>query len=185
MKIKTILSVLAIITIANCFSQVSENNSIFNFGIGLGSYYTSGTGFKTVVPPIEGSYEYMITEEISIGGFLGLYKSRFKFESPIFEEDEDEIDFNYFHAGALGNYHFVNNETFNVYAGARLGYLNATTKAEDDPDDLFSTTPDFKSSGVLFGVQIGARYFVSQTFAINAELGYGISIFKVGASLLF
>ena len=47
-----------------------------DFGIGFSSYYTSESGFQQSVPPLEASYEGMLSEKVSIGGFAGYYGAK-------------------------------------------------------------------------------------------------------------
>ncbi len=53
--------------------------------------------------------------------------------------------------GGQGNYHFVNNDQFDVYAGLRLGYVNIS--ADQVGGSEFQTRAE--ASGVLLGAQIG------------------------------
>ena len=169
------------ITISNA-QQLSEGNSMINLGVGLSSYFTSGTGYSVTLPPVEGSYEYMITENISIGGFVGAYGS--KYETNFDLATNFSSKFSYIHGGALGNYHFVNDDKFNAYVGARLGYVNVSTSSgsSDNEIDNILNDLDFTASGLLYGIQLGGRYFISDKIAINAELGYGISVLKIGVT---
>lgn len=162
--------------------QLSEGNSMINLGIGLGSYFTSGTGYNTTIPPVEGAYEYMITENISVGGFAGAYGAKYETNYDIAYNFSSK--FSYFYGGAIGNFHFVNTDKFNAYGGVKLGYVNASTSTDSNDDylDELLETLDYTDSGVIYGVQLGGRYFVSEKLAINAELGYGISTVKIGVT---
>lgn len=160
-----------------------KGNSMINLSLGLGSYFTSGSGYNTTIPPIEGSYEYMVSENISGGAFVGVYGS--KYETNFDLAFNFSSKFSYIYGGVLGNYHFVNDDKFNAYAGIKLGYTSASTSTGSNNDDYLDElleTIDFTSSGLLYGVQIGGRYFISEKFAINAELGYGISVLKIGVT---
>jgi len=189
---KITLLFFAMITIATVKSQqLSQGDGMINLGLGLSSYYTSGNGYKTKLPPIEGSYESMVSENISVGGFIGMYKSEYfyNYDGGGYDSGFDfTTKFNYFDLGAIGNYHFVNTDKFNAYAGARLGYVSSKVSyegldLEDDYFNEFLKNRDYKSSGAFFALQIGARYFLSDSFALNAELGYGVSLLKVGATI--
>lgn len=170
-----LIFLLCVINYNQASAQLNESDSFINLSIGLGTYY--GSGLKTTLPALEGSYEYMVSEVISVGGFLGAYGAKYEYSN------NAEIKYNYLHFGGLANYHFVNDETFNVYAGLRLGYVNSNTKSEFDFGNG-SSISDFRSSGFLFAAQIGGRYYLSENLALNAELGYGISVFKVGVTFI-
>jgi len=174
MKKQLLLVMLAMLFVgtSNLFAQIEKNQSILNLGLGVNSFYVSSSGFNTTLPPIEGSFEYMTSDVISVGGFIGAYQSEFDYGFG------STTKFNYLSIGGLSNYHFVNDEKFNAYAGIRLGYLGFNANYEDD----FFSSLDFKASGVLFGIQLGARYFFSQTIAANAEIGYGIALLNIGVS---
>ena len=162
--------------------QLSEGNSMINLGTGLSSYFTSGTGYSTTLPPLEGSFEYMITENISVGAFVGAYGA--KYETNYELAYNTKTDFSYIHGGGLGNYHFVNDDKFNAYVGARLGYLSANTSSDSSDNELNDILDglDYTASGFLYGIQLGGRYFISNKIAVNAELGYGISVLKIGVT---
>lgn len=162
--------------------QLSEGNSMINLGIGLGSNFASGTGYNTTIPPIEGTYEYMITENISVGVFAGAYGSEYETNFDLAYNFSSK--FSYVHGGALGNYHFVNDDKFNAYAGIKLGYVSVSTSTDSNDDYLneLLKTLDYTDSGIIYGVQLGGRYFISEKFAINAELGYGVSTLKIGVT---
>lgn len=202
MKTKNYFS-WAVALVALCVSftanaQLQENQKLINFSLGLGSYYTSGSGFKTTLPPIQASYEVMIKEKLSVGGFIGVSGS--KFEQSITDSGitlTSTTKYKFFNLGGMVNYHFVNDEVWNVYVGGRLGYVSNSFKSEytsnltnsseydDEIKEYFNQNgrkADIKSSGVLFGVNLGARYHVSEKLAIHSELGYGISVFEIGVT---
>ncbi len=83
--------------------------------------------------------------------------------------------------GALGNYHFYDNDKFDAYGGLRLGYDHGSVKSVGVSDDYISVI-EGSGSSVLFGAQIGGRYFFTETIAGHLELGYGISAVKVGVT---
>ncbi len=51
---------------------------MINLGLGLNFYYISASGFSTTLPPLEGSYEVMISDDFSVGGFIGVYGAKYK-----------------------------------------------------------------------------------------------------------
>jgi len=151
-------------------AQIEEGDSMITIGAGLSPTFYSGGGFKSTLPPLEASYEYGVSEKITVGGFVGYAGAEFRTAG-------FGYDYTYILAGALGNYHFVNSEKFNVYVGAKLGYLNVSAK---EVGTAFGVGAE--ASGILYGGQLGARYWVSESFAINAEAGYGVSAIKAGVT---
>lgn len=151
-------------------AQISEGDSMITVAVGVSPTFYSGSGFEASLPPVEAAYEYAISDKITVGGFAGIATAEFR--SAGFG-----YDYTYILAGGLGNYHFVNSETFDVYVGAKLGYVNVSSK---EVGTAFGISAE--SSGVLFGGQLGARYWITETIAINAEAGYGVSAFRVGVT---
>ena len=173
------------------YAQFEEGQSAINIGLGLNSFYVSGSGFSTTIPPLEGSIEFFIEEKISVGGLIGLYGSKYEIE----EEFSDGSDYyignkyNYFTIGGFGNYHFVNDEQWNFYAGLKILYASVSVKQHIDmyPSDPVLESSllnaiDARASGIIPSISIGARYHLSDGIALNAELGYGIALLKVGVT---
>lgn len=182
--IKKISLLCALFSLTLASAQFEEGDMVANFGIGIGGFYANGSGYSTKIPPIDLSGEFFIMENLSVGGFIGGSKSEYNYKIPRYG-DYETISYSYFNIGALGNYHFVNEDKFNVYAGARLGYVNLSLDYDADEigdgiDDL-----DARGSGVLLGAHVGGRYFFTDAFAANAELGYGIAVLKIGVSYKF
>ena len=168
------------------YAQLEEGQSMINLGLGLNSYYISGSGFSTTLPPLEGSYEMMISDDFSVGGFIGAYGAKYKLSGVSSGISyNSETKYTYTNVGALANYHFINSDTFNMYGGAKLGYVSSkvSSGASASSSGITATSSaDVKGSGFLFGLAIGARYHLSDGMALNAELGYGIALLKVGVT---
>ncbi|MEQ3675861.1 MAG: outer membrane beta-barrel protein [Dokdonia sp.] len=151
-------------------AQIEKGDSMITLALGVSPTFYSGNGFEASLPPIEAAYEYAISDNITVGGFAGIATAEFR--SAGFG-----YDYTYILAGGLGNYHFVNSETFDVYVGAKLGYVNVSSK---EVGAAFGINAE--SSGILFGGQLGARYWITETIAINAEAGYGVAALRLGVS---
>jgi len=188
MKKTVLLFAMFLFAFTSQAQQLEQGNSLINLGAGMGSYYTSGSGYKTTLPPLEASYEYMINDNVSVGGFFGMTSSEYKQEIPDIYNNTTisyKITFGYMAFGGVGNYHFVNNDEFDVYGGIKLGYTNAKIEMDSNDSDFdqILKTLDYKGSGVLFGAQAGARYFFSDNMAVNVELGYGFALAKLGLTI--
>ena len=120
----------------------------------------AGIGLSTFGLPVYGGLEFGVAENFSVGGELSYRKyGRYSVYSP-----------SIITIAGIGNYH-VNElleipPEFDVYAGLSLGYSIWSD------NDVYNYSW-FRGSGVYFTGQVGARYFVSDNFAINAELGGG------------
>ena len=174
---------------------LEQGNSLINVGMGFGSYMGSGTGYKTTFPPLYGSYEYMVSDNFSVGAFASYMASDYKFSFPnmgggagSITTDDLKWKFSYLNAGALGNYHFVNNDQLDVYGGLKLGYTSVNSDIKGSDDDGFNAllkTLKLDSSGFLFGAQVGGRYFFTEHIALNVEFGYGVAVASGGLTFVF
>ncbi len=153
----------------------SEGDSAINFGLGIGGYYATGTGYSTTIPPLEIQYEKFIKDNISVGGFLGYQSASYKYT---YWDETYKWTYSYTFIGGFGNYHFYDQDKLEAYAGVRLGYLIFNETASSSVSGLDYSASD--GSGLVFGAHAGGRYFFNEKFAVNAEVGYGISLLKVG-----
>lgn len=182
---KSIFLVLAMLLgTSMIFAQPFEKGAqAINVDIGFGNTGYMGTYYKGFVPSISGSYEYGIVEVpmgseltgvVSVGGYLGWSTATYAYWSSDIKRVYNNITF-----GARGNYHFIFHDKLDTYAGVWLGYRISNGKWKGD-----STIPpgwdDVKSSSVVGGAYVGARWYFTDSFAVNAELGYLISILNLG-----
>ena len=145
---------------------VNEGDLIANAGIGV-------LGFGI---PIYIGADYGIGNDITIGGEATYQKFN------VFGLNSNNIP-TIIGIGATGNYHFgrilkIPNQ-WDIYSGVGLGYMVWT----------YPNNNNFggNSSGVVFGMQIGARYYFGQKFAVNAQVGgiSTLSILRFGVSYKF
>lgn len=160
-------------------AQIEQGDSMLNVGVGFGISFVSTSGdFTAGVPPIQASYEYAISEKFTVGAFAGFATAEFR--SNAFGS-EFGYDYTYVLAGALGNWQFVNQEKFNAYLGAKLGYVNVSASEVG----TLGIGAEPVASGVVLGGHIGGRYFISDSFGLNLEAGYGISYLTGGVTFKF
>ncbi len=186
MKKFTIFFLFFILSINNNAQILNKDDGMVNLGMGMGAYYGNGNGFKIDVPPIYGSYEYMIDDNISVGGFMAYMHASYNLSS-IYDPYKISWNYSYFNISALGNYHFYNTDKLNAYGGLKLGYTNITANYGSNDSEVNQILNDYdsESSGILFGFQIGGRYFFTESLAFNMELGYGIALLKGGLTFKF
>jgi len=149
-KFALLFSTILFFAFASNAQPIEEGESQVNIGIGLSTYGL----------PFYGGIEFGVAENISVGGEFSYRKwGKYSVYSP-----------SIITIAGIGNYHF--NELFDVppeydiYAGLSLGYSIWSD------NDRYSYSW-FRGSGVYFTGQVGARYFVSDNFAINVEFGGG------------
>jgi hypothetical protein len=149
-------------------AEIDKGNVLLNGGLGFGYIYAGGV-------PILFSAEWAINDAVSIGPYLGFttwnnrvygYKWSYTF-----------IDF-----GARGSYHFskhlnLNTDKLDLYGTLLLGYRVASYNEPDGwPGDS-----DYGSS-VTAGLVGGARWYFTDNFSANAEVGYGFAPIYLGVS---
>lgn len=155
---------------SNLHAQYKKGDNLVNAGIGLGIYSLGGL-------PIGASYEYGITEDISVGGFFDYasWKNNYSVYSYSWRAT-------YF--GLRGSYHFnellkMDNDKVDVYAGLGLGYYVVSSG-----DNLVSGYSGYGNS-LFYHLHIGGRYYFANNIGGFAEVGYGVSALKVGLTLRF
>ena len=186
LKICILSMVLALyLPLANLNAQTfDQGDKVLSFGLGLGSTYVSwGSYYKTTVPPVFVAGDYCLREDLGpgnlgVGGIIAY--SAYKW-------DYDFADWGYKYTnlfiGARGTYHFTDLvDKLDLYGGLVLGAKIVTAKEYGTYTGYAYNT---NSSGVLYDVFAGARYYFTDNLGAMAELGYGISWLKIGLSLKF
>lgn len=139
-----------------------KGDVIVNAGIGLGATFafTSGLGL-----PLGGGIEFAITEAIGVGGDIGFVSGS---------------GLTALYVGPKGYYHFnellnIENDQLDIYAGIGLYYRHFS----------YSGFTFGIGNGIYPGFHIGGRYYFSDNFGVNAELGNSYGWFKAGICLKF
>jgi hypothetical protein len=166
------------------FSQVFEKKSqVINLDLGFGNTSYFGSYYSGFLPSFSGSYEYGIVEipmgseltgVISVGGYLGWSAAKYGNNW-----GDDHYIVNDIVIAARGNYHFIFHDKLDTYAGIILGVDVFNQKWKGSGSD-----PGYNvaSTGPFGGAYVGARWYFNDFFAVNAELGYLISVLNVGVS---
>ena len=152
--------------------------SNFSFGQGTlakgSAQLNAGLGFSGWGVPVYVGFDYGIHRDITLGG-------EFSFR----HYSDDYYGHHYGHSiycfAANGNYHFNRllqlPKEFDVYAGATVGLY------------IWSSDSEYKGdhdSGLEPSLQVGGRYFFTNNFGINLELGGGgVSGGKFGITYKF
>ncbi|MFN1217520.1 outer membrane protein [Chryseobacterium kwangjuense] len=134
--------------------RVQKGEAQINAGIG----FSNGWGM-----PVYAGFDYGVHNDITIG-LEGSYST---------EKYSGGIKGSWLGIGINGNYHFnsllkVPNK-FDIYAGVSLAYNSFSYQFNGSDYDYYGGD----SSGVGFAGQAGARYYFTDHFAVNVELGGG------------
>lgn len=162
-----------------------QGDKVVSFGIGLGStYYVLGSAYSTTLPPLFVAADYCFREDLGPGNLgLGAYMS-FSGYKETWNYAGDDYGYKYTSIviGARGTYHFTDLvDNLDLYGGVMIGPEIVISKSYGYDNNNMSPN----GSGVAYDVFGGARYFLSDNFAVMGELGYGIAWLKIGVSLKF
>lgn len=151
-----------------------------HLGVGLGTTLY-GSGYNSILPPINVSYEKGITDNIGVGGYLGFASSRYKYNG--FNNLNYQWRYTYVILGARGAYHYdlFKNPKLDTYGGLMIGFTLARAKFHsDDPtlNDNDYTAPS--AGGVTWSGFVGTRYQIKEKIGVYGELGYGVAWLNVG-----
>ena len=91
--------------------------------------------------------------------------------------------YNNFIIGAKGTIHYAFVDKLDTYAGLMLGYNFVSYKAKGSHEKDVNYKPSDNAPAFYFFA--GARYYLTDTFAAFAELGYGVTIVNAGISIKF
>lgn len=153
------LTVLAVLIFSiNSYAQSSEFMISPYLGIG-GSMGSE----KIKTPAIGVNAEYFLDETLSIGIQAGY--STLTREGIFGQPDEDVSGITF---GGLVNYYWTDSDTFNFYTGGSVGYDGHSGVLVD--------------SGFYYEAHAGGRYQLSENLGIYSELGFGLSLLKLGVS---
>lgn len=208
-KLLFVTAILCIVGSTKTFAQdgegaaYSKGQSTVSLGYGFGNIwkklfkitaaFSGGTQKVSATGPYSLTYEYGISEKISVGLALGYsqVKSVSTNTSPNYSDIYTEKLTN-ISAVARGNYHFGSSAKFDPYVGLGLGYYNFKYTAEDVENDngTITTTKGnnlFAIPGAFgFSAQLGAKYYFSSSVGAFAEVGYVAgSIAQVGITFKF
>ncbi len=173
---KLIVSLLALVLVC-AYTNAQNYNFVkgqvdLNIGLGIGGTLV-GAGAKTKFLPIGVSLDFGINDQISVGGYFGYAGA----ELESFGFNGETYDYTNLIFGGRVGYHFAMIDGVDTYAGGMLGYNQAKIG-----DSLFG---DLGVGGFIWAGYVGGNYILSDSFGVFAELGYGVSIIRLGANLSF
>ncbi len=163
---KKIFVVLMVFTVA--VAGISAQSPAFRKGDKVLSF-TAGvpyvSTYNSVMPPLIAGLEFGIVDGILETGAVGI-GVYFGFQS--FTHFSNVL------IGTRGAFHYTFFKNLDTYAGISVGWRIGM--AEDGYNSW---------NGFSHGEFIGARYYFTKSFALTAELGYGISSITGGVAFKF
>jgi len=157
-----------------------KGDKVLNLGIGLGTTLYSGSYYKSAIPPISASLEFGVVDNVLEKGVIGV-GPYFGYSSYKYDYLSSGWKYTNMILGVKGNFHYPLVEKLDTYTGLLLGYNIVTSKwTGTGSEDLTAS-----SSGIAWSWFVGGRYYFKDTFAVMAELGYGIAYLTIGIALKF
>jgi hypothetical protein len=156
------------------YNAWNKGNITLNAGFNVGyiGYSYSGYGTHTGFIPFVFSAEYSINDQISVGGFVGVYGRRYDYD---YGNTKYHSSQNTFTAGFRGEFHathLLNDklranipDNIDIYGAVVLGFRS---------DSWSSNQPSYQepsSPGVVVGPSVGARYLFTKQFGVYVETG--------------
>jgi hypothetical protein len=171
-----------------------KGSNTIGVSLGLGvnyAYYSNAVNFPAITLYYDhGTFGEVGPGTIGIGGIIGFKSSHYTY--PEYYGDYDATWTNYIIA-ARGTYHLTilkdKNNHFDPYAGVVLGVR--INNYNDTYNDYYYDKYHYHyyneahSADAVKGVFIGAKYNFTHAFGAFAELGYDISIFRIGLNFNF
>jgi hypothetical protein len=163
--------------------EVAKGDKILNLGVGLGNALYSGAGYTGSVPPISGSLEVVIKDDlfdgkgaIGVGGYIGYAAYKWKYSGFDYGWKYSNIII-----GPRGYLHYNLLEKLDTYAGIMLGYNIVSSSSYGTY--AYGGNYSASASGVIFSGFLGARYPLSDKISAFVELGSGIAYFTIGVAV--
>jgi hypothetical protein len=180
---KSVLSFvfLAVFSLAQLAAQESTFNKgdkVLNLGIGFGTSLYSGSYYSVQIPPVSASLEFGVADNILEKGYIGVGPV-VGFASYKYEYSDWGWKYSNFLLAFRGYFHYPLVKKLDTYTGLALGYNIVSSKE-------FGTYPGYdytaSSSSLVWAWFVGGRYYFKESFAVYAELGYGVAYFNIGVA---
>lgn len=182
------IGVVSLLFASDSFAR--EAKKLFHKGIwtmqgGIG-FVVPGFYGDVTFPPINVAIERAIDDDWGIGLFLGYGASKetsreYFFGIPV----EAEINYSYLIIGGSASLHADVGRNLDAYGRIFVGYLAASSSVSVSVPG-YEAQVSVGGSTFGYGVYGGIVYYLSPSFGINAELGYGnVAVVRVGIGLKF
>lgn len=192
---KLLLAAAALVASLSLSAQVTVGEQVVSGTIGLVNNVFGG-GYDSKFPPISVSYEYGLLENawgvdglsIGVGGVFGYTSAKTTYT---WGEDVYGYKYSGIILAAKGYAHYdvlglldVNVPNLDTYAAFTLGYNIATSRKYGDWYEGANTSTS-AAGGLIYGFNIGARYWFNSNLAGVVELGYGLASLNFGVAYRF
>ena len=184
---KNFFTLLLIILPILLNAQYSEPNRTFakrqtdiQLAIGLLPTYSADHP-ETIIPPIQVGTRWLITDNLSLGIFTGYSASESR-EQTLFDSVKGRWKNQTWFLGIENGFHYTKMDNWDIYGGYSLFYQHIMIDTDDLEFEIAMEQVGVRpqSGKVAFTAFLGTRFAFSPNYTVFAELGYGISLFKLG-----
>ena len=180
-----------------CFLGISVNaqdvfrkgDIVANAQIGIGTYSGYGIGFPPTSVSVDfGAFENLIkgnNGSIGIGGYIGFANYRNKSVNNLITYKNRVMRMCF---AARGSFHYQFVDNLDTYAGAMLGLYTYNSKhvvKDNNGNSVVTDEQHTSNAGFAHSLFVGARYYFSDSFGVNAEAGYGFTNIAIGITFKF
>jgi hypothetical protein len=174
---------LACALLCSITAATAQYKQAVQLGIGFGGTVHYAGGYKGS-PAVSFAYEHLLPMEVGPGrigvGAIGAYQTS-KYDGAGYESK-----WNNALVALRGTYHLTKflPEKLDAYGVAQLGVRFETNKYESGTGENRITAKD-KYTRVQPALLVGARYYFVPQFAAFSELGYDLTVIKIGVAARF
>ena len=179
-KITMILTVLTLtVGAVNAQKAYEQGSKVIHLWAGFAPTLggnLAGLGYSSSTSlPLAGSFEYGVSEKISVGLFGG------STSTSVTDGSGNGFKESYLVIGARLSRHFSTGDKFDPYYGVMIAY-NKVSVSDIGSNGSGSAVA---ASGLLPGGYLGANYYFTDNIGINGEIGYGVSLVNLGVVVKF
>ncbi len=193
---KTLLFIIAAAALSFCGISKANAQEIFHKGnsdvsllVGFGgTYFVSGQSMQ--IPALQAVYEYCVVDNlingnngsigVGVGGGFLRYGNKYV-ANGIIGSSYTNVGF----VAVRGSFHYQFAPKLDTYAGLHLGCDIFSQGAKVTGTGVDASKTSSSQSDFGWFVFVGGRYYFTPAFAINLELGYGITIANLGVTFRF
>ncbi len=166
------------------YAFLESRQAFVQFGIGASPMILKDRG-RTIVPPVDASFDYMLSEKFSLGLMAGHSVAETRPKKGIGDTSAYYWENRTYYAGLRASIHGNPSEHWNIYGGFMLGcfYHHIMPNVDDSYvrriEDLNGMKR--KRGQLAYTGFVGLRYLGRNRLTFFGELGYGVSLVRVGA----
>jgi hypothetical protein len=171
-----LVALLMLINLSSSAQAFNKDTKLLSLGVGGGAFIYVFSGLTTIQP----TFQVKVEAEFPVHKYVGIGVSTGVGVGGIYGATVVNIP-----AIAIGNFHFyqliadksgksIHADKLDVYAGINLGAGLAIGTGYFGGSSL--------GAAVIVGPQVGARYYFTDKFGVNAEVGFGKSFLSAGVT---